>query len=138
MTRRTIAWSSATALLATMLLFAATSVEAATSLPRDLLPSVAARGACSGPSHWRLVVRPDLGTLRVRFVVRGGARGHTWHVFLDHDGAGFFAGSRRSGEGGFFQVRRRTPNMPGSDRIGASAHDTDSPVNEICSGHVIL
>jgi hypothetical protein len=89
-------------------------------------------GECSGPSHWRLVVRRDARRLLVRFAVRGSAAGQGWNVFMDHNGSGFFAGTRTSGTGGRFVVRRTVANRPGVDRIRAGAHNTLS--GEICRG----
>jgi hypothetical protein len=96
------------------------------------------RGACDpGPSHWKLRVFPgDAGMLIVRFALEGGDPGHTWNLFLDRNGTGFFAGSRVSGELGFVRVSRRTPDAPGTDIIRAAGHDVTT--GEICRGRVRL
>jgi hypothetical protein len=109
-------------------------VEQAVAAPADLATPMrlVRAGDCTGPSHWRLSVRREGTRLRVRFSVRGGIQGQTWNVFMDHNGTGFFAGTRTSEIGGLFVVRRIVANRPGIDRIGASAHDTRS--GEICRG----
>jgi hypothetical protein len=96
-------------------------------------PSRVARGSCSGPSRWRLAVRREGDDLRVTLVVRGGSANQQWNVFMDHNGRGFFAGSRVSGPDGAFGVRRAVPDLPGVDRIrmGANAERGES-----CRGRV--
>jgi hypothetical protein len=94
-------------------------------------------GDCDGASRWRLVVRTlDAGGLGVRFALGGGAAGETWNVFMDHNGRGFFAGSRISREGGIVVVRRRTGDAPGADTIRATAHDTIT--GETCAGRIVV
>lgn len=100
-------------------------------------PSVARRGACSDVSRWRLKVRSIEGDmLRVRFVIAGGAAGEEWNLFMDHNGVGFFAGSRISEHDGLVVVRRRTEDLDGQDRIRAGAHNTAT--GETCRGGVSL
>ena len=89
-------------------------------------------GACSGPSHWRLRVVPDGDLLRVRLAVRGGRAGQRWNIFMDHNGTGFFAGHRISGENGAWAVRRRVPNLAGTDTIRFGAHNVAT--GETCRG----
>lgn len=97
-------------------------------------PAIVKHGECDEGSLWRLTVRSvDADTLRVRFAIAGGPVGDTWNVFLDHNGTGFFAGSRVSGVGGLVLVRRKTVDLDGLDRINAGALDTDT--GETCSGH---
>ena len=93
-------------------------------------------GACDpGPTQWKLRVLPDdADMLIVRFALEGGDPGHTWNLFLDQNGTGFFAGSRVSGDLGFVRVGRRTPDAPGTDVIRAAGHDVTT--GEICRGRV--
>jgi hypothetical protein len=89
------------------------------------------RGECSGPSVWALGIRKlDLGRLRVRFALRGGAQEQKWNVFMDHNGRGFFAGSRISGTDGLVVVVRRVRNRPGPDTIRVAAHNVRT--GEVC------
>lgn len=90
------------------------------------------QGACSGPTRWRLGVVRDGGTLRVRLAVRGGRPRQRWNVFMDHNGKGFFAGFRISGPEGFWVVRRRVPNLAGTDTIRFGAHNVAT--GETCRG----
>lgn len=92
------------------------------------------RGACSGPSRWRLAVVPDTGILRVRLSVRGGRAGQRWNIFMDHDGTGFFAGSRISGTEGLWIVRRRVANLAGVDTIRFGAYNVRT--GETCRGRI--
>lgn len=96
------------------------------------------QGVCDqGLSHWRLRVLPDpetAGVLIVRFALANGTPGDTWNLFLDHNGKGFFAGSRVSDDLGFLRVGRRTPDAPGVDVIRAAGHDVVT--GEICRGRV--
>ena len=94
--------------------------------------AVVRHGTCTGPSQWRLRVVPDGGELRVRLAVGGGRAGQRWNIFMDHNGTGFFAGSRISGVEGTWIVRRRVPNVAGIDRIRFGAHNVVT--GETCSG----
>jgi hypothetical protein len=94
--------------------------------------AVVREGACTGPSHWRLRVVADGGVLRVRLAVHGGRAGQRWNIFIDHNGTGFFAGYRTSGENGVWVVRRRVSNLAGIDRIRFGAHNVAT--GETCSG----
>lgn len=94
------------------------------------------RGACSGTSRWRLAAIPDGGELIVRLTVRGGRAGQRWNVFMDHNGTGFFAGYRISGEDGFWAVRKRVANLAGVDRIRFGAHNVVT--GETCQGRVAV
>jgi hypothetical protein len=98
--------------------------------------AVVRAGACSGPSHWRLRVVPDGDLLRVRLAVRGGRAGQRWNIFMDHNGTGFFAGHRISGENGSWVVRRRVPDLAGTDTIRFGAHNVAS--GETCRGRASL
>jgi hypothetical protein len=115
-----------TALLLVALIVVALIVVAA---PAD---AVVREGACTGPSHWRLRVVPDGGELRVRLAVRGGRAGQRWNIFMDHNGAGFFAGSRISGMEGAWVVRKRVRNLAGTDVIRFGAHNVVT--GETCRG----
>lgn len=90
------------------------------------------QGACSGPSGWRLSVVRDGSSLRVRLAVRGGKAGQRWNIFMDHNGNGFFAGSRVSGADGVWVVRRRVRNLRGTDTISFGAHNVVN--GETCTG----
>ena len=98
--------------------------------------AVVREGACTGPSHWRLRVLPDGDVLRVRLAVRGGRAGQRWNIFMDHNGTGFFAGYRISGEDGAWVVRKRVPNLAGTDTIRFGAHNVAT--GETCSGRASL
>jgi hypothetical protein len=98
--------------------------------------SVSRSGSCSLSSTWKLVVKKNGGGLDVKFSVTGGPARHTWNVFLDDDGSGFFAGSRKAGKAGSVSVIASTANTPGTDTIGAAA--SDRATGETCSGRASL
>ena len=125
-----------TAMLALALLVATQTAGRAAEIDVASEPTaqVARRGECSGRGHWRLAVRRVPGGLRVAFRVRAGNPGQRWNVFMDHNGRGFFAGSRRSDADAMFAVRRVVNDLPGADRFRAGAIDTAS--GETCRGRV--
>lgn len=94
------------------------------------------RGSCSGPSSWELDVQRDDGRLRVRFEIRGGKSGQKWNLFLSDNGVGFFAGSRISESNGHVEVRRRTRDRAGDDRIRAGGNNTAT--GETCRGRLTI
>ena len=95
------------------------------------------RGACTGPSDWKLDVRQeDGGRLRVKLEIEGGRSGQDWHIFLSDNGAGIFSGTRTSGSGGHLEVRVRTADRAGADAIKAAANNVVS--GESCTGRATL
>ena len=123
--------------LAGVLLLAAALTAPSFSTVSAETDRVTRRGRCSDPSRWALTVRRAAGdTLGVRLVVTGGRADQKWNVFLDHNGEGFFAGSRTSGTDGLFIVRRRVANLAGADTIRFAANNV--PSNEICRGQASL
>jgi hypothetical protein len=94
-------------------------------------------GSCSGRSDWKLELRREEGRrLRVRYEIEGGRAGQEWHIYLSHNGAGFFAGARISTSGGHVEVRVRTRNRIGSDTITAGANNVAT--GETCGGRATL
>jgi hypothetical protein len=105
------------ALLACLCLLAPVSASAA----------VERSGSCSGPTHWRLVLRKgDPGELIVIFKAWGGPSGDKWNIFMENKGNGFYSTSRTSGDGGAFRVRRSTKDLSGTDKILVTANNTRS------------
>jgi hypothetical protein len=91
------------------------------------------RGACTGPSNWRLVARhEDASTLRVKFEIEHGAAGQVWELFLSDSGTRFFAGTRTSGTDGHVRVVRFTEDLAGTDRIRGYGYNRAT--GEVCSG----
>jgi hypothetical protein len=128
--RRIAARALPVALIAAVCLATAPSSAAAGS-------KVTRRGDCSGVSEWKLTVRSvETDTLKVRLVILGGPAGDEWNVFMDHNGEGFYAGSRESGEGGRVVVRRFVHDLDGVDRIRAGALDTVT--GETCRSRAAL
>ena len=95
------------------------------------------RGACTGPSDWKLDVRQEDGArLRVSLEIEGGRSGQAWHIFLSDDGVGIFSGTRTSGSGGYLEVRVRTTARAGADAVKAAANNVAS--GESCTGRATL
>lgn len=100
-------------------------VAAASLLVAPAASAVERKGSCSGKTNWRLVLRKgNPGDLIVVFRAWGGASGQKWNVFMENRGTGFFAGSRISGDGGTFRVRRVTRDLAGTDKILVTANNT--------------
>jgi len=98
---------------------------------------VVRRGACSGPSSWKLDVSyGDIGRLRVKLEIEGGAAGQDWHIFMSDNGIGIFSGTRTSSTGGYLEVRVRTADRSGSDAIKAAANNVVT--GETCVGRATL
>jgi hypothetical protein len=95
------------------------------------------RGACTGPSDWKLDVRKEDGArLRVTLEIEGGRFGQDWHVFLSDNGTNIFSGTRTSGSGGYLEVRVRTTDRSGPDAIKAAANNVVT--GESCTGRASL
>ena len=90
-------------------------------------------GGCSGGGTWRLTVRANTaGGLTVKFAESGGAAGDSWNIFMDHDGYGFFSGSRVANGSGAVTVTRKVNNLAGLDQITVSANDNTAGAT--CTG----
>jgi hypothetical protein len=110
------------------------SVPSAASAGDD---RVVRRGACTGPSDWKLDVRrDDGGRLRVKLEIEGGRSRQDWHVFLSDNGTNIFSGTRTSESGGYLEVRVRTTDRSGDDTIKAAANNVAS--GESCTGRATL
>jgi hypothetical protein len=95
------------------------------------------RGACTGPSDWKLDVRQEDGArLRVTLEIEGGRSGQAWHIFLSDNGVNIFSGTRTSEGGGHVEVRVRTTDRSGADAIKAAANNVVS--GESCAGRATL
>jgi len=98
---------------------------------------VVRRGACTGPSDWKLDVRREDGArLRVKLEIEGGRSGQDWHVFLSDNGTNVFSGTRTSGSGGYLEVRVRATDRSGPDAIKAAANNIAT--GESCTGRASL
>ena len=88
-------------------------------------------GNCSGATDWKLKVKHDDGRIETEFEVDSNRNGQRWRVTLRRDGIRFFRGIRVThAPSGSFEIERRPPNGPGSDRITARAVNLGS--GEVC------
>jgi hypothetical protein len=112
----------------------ATASEAAATLVvgRD----VERKGQCRrGPGEWELEVTSRAHRrLRVDFSVHDVARRKKWTVFISDNGRRVAAVPRRTRLDGDFQVRKRTRNRRGPDRVWATA--VNSATGGSCTGHL--
>lgn len=93
----------------------------ASAEPRPL--SVQRSGSCSGPTHWKLILRKgDPGKLIVAFSAWGGKANQKWFIFMEDNTNGFFSTTRTSGTGGKFHVRKVTKDLAGTDKIVVAAN----------------
>jgi hypothetical protein len=99
--------------------------------------SAAARGACSGDSHWSLRAI-DLGrAIGVRYRVVTGVDGDIWKVAIAHNRRLFFLGRRITGDPeGSFVVRRLARDLPGRDLFRARAWNRET--GEVCRGRLAI
>ena len=115
---------------------AAVVVAALFAAPAGAKAPVQRRGLCEvAPTHWILNVQKGavLGTLRIRFVVRGAIPGVKWQVLLS-DGRGLPAVDRFVGLDGSFRMTRVIHNRPGHDHILDFATQTKDEVNTCSAG----
>ncbi|HSE82047.1 MAG TPA: hypothetical protein VLA87_10250 [Gaiellaceae bacterium] len=91
------------------------------------------RGSCSGASNWKLKLGLDDGKIETEFEVDQNRNGQRWRVVLKRDGNRFFRGVRTTqAPSGSFEVKRKTKNPAGPNRIKARAVNLSS--GEICKG----
>ena len=91
------------------------------------------RGSCSGASDWKLKLGLDDGKIETQFEVDQNRNGQRWRVVLKRDGNRFFRGVRTTqAPSGSFEVKRKTKNPAGPNRIKARAVNLSS--GEICKG----
>lgn len=91
------------------------------------------RGACSGPAHWKLKIKPDDGRLEVEAEVDSNVSGQSWHWRITHNGSVSARGTRTtSGPSGSFDVERRMSNLSGTDRFRLRA----THGSQVCRGRL--
>jgi hypothetical protein len=92
-------------------------------------------GRCRFGGEWQLdVERMPRGRIRIDFEVDEVGRRQRWQVFVSNNGRRVAAATRFSRVVGEFQLRRRTLNRRGRDRIAASAVNTRT--GNRCSGFI--
>ena len=92
-------------------------------------------GRCRFGGEWQLdVERMPRGRIRIDFEVDEVGRRQRWQVFVSDNGRRVAAATRFTRLGGDFQIRRRTLNRRGRDRIAASAVNTST--GNRCSGFI--
>jgi hypothetical protein len=95
------------------------------------------RGACSGPSNWKLKLSPDNGRIEVEFEVDQNVNGQTWRVGIRHNGDLVFSGRRTTmAPSGSFGVRIIQRNRAGNDLFVARAVNVST--GETCAGRAVF
>ena len=118
-------------------ILAAAVAAALFAAPASAKAPVQRRGPCEvAPTHWILNVQRGavLGTLRIRFVVRGDVPNNAWQVLLSDGNHGLPTVDRIVGLDGNFRVIRVIHNRPGPDHIIVSATNTFD--GSSCTGRV--
>ena len=89
------------------------------------------RGACSGPSDWKLKLSNENGRIEVEFEVDQNRTGVRWNVVLLQNGRRIARMSRVTrGRSGSFEARVLAANTAGKDAFRARA---TSPSREVCT-----
>jgi hypothetical protein len=113
------------------LLALALVVPGTSALAKD--GDVIRRGACSGPSTWKLKASPENGRIEVELEVDSNVVGQKWNVRLLKNGVAFFTGQRTTvAPSGSFEVRRLTSDPAGTDTIRGRA--ANPATGEVCVG----
>jgi hypothetical protein len=98
---------------------------------------VVKRGACSGPSDWKLKLSPEDGRIEVEFEVDQNVNGQKWNVRIRHDGDLVFKGARMTkAPSGSFELRIVQPNRAGDDVFTARA--VNAATGETCAGRAVF
>ena len=98
---------------------------------------VSTSGACSAASTWKLKASPDNGRLEVEFEVDSNVSGQTWQCILKDNGVAFAKGTAvTQAPSGSFEVRKFTPNQPGTDKIQGLARNQGT--GETCKGSLSI
>jgi len=98
---------------------------------------VAARGPCSGDSHWRLELVKAHGKIEVGFKVVEGIVGDVWRVRVAHGRRIIFRGQLAThGEDGSFAIHLLTRDRPGPDFFSARARNLST--DEFCLGRAVI
>ncbi len=120
----------ATAVLGTLLIGGAM----APALARD--GDVIRRGACSGPSDWKLKLSEENGRIEVEYEVDQNRVGDVWRVRIRHDGDLVFADRRTTrAPSGSFEVRILQRNRAGDDIFRGRAVNVRT--GEVCGGRAV-
>lgn len=126
-TRTIVAALAGVAMLATL--------SATPAMAKD--GDVIRRGACSGPSDWKLKLSPENGRIQVEFEVDQNRNGQQWQVRIRHDGDLVFNGSRTTkAPSGSFELRIVQGNRAGNDVFNARA--VNATTGETCAGRAVF
>jgi len=94
------------------------------------------RGACSGPSDWKLKLSAEDGRIEVDYEVDQNRVGDTWRVRIRHNDDLVFAGTRITrAPSGSFEVRLLQRNRAGDDLFRARA--VNLRTGEVCGGRAV-
>jgi len=94
------------------------------------------RGACSGPSDWKLKLSEENGRVEVEYEVDQNVVGDVWRVRIRHDGDLVFAGRRTTrAPSGSFEVRILQRNRAGDDVFRGRAVNVRT--GETCGGRAV-
>ena len=105
------------------LTFSGVAASASPGAPRD----VVRRGACSGPSHWKLdLSQHGVGRIEADMEVHSGTAGQRWHFRFRDNGVRFGIGTRATQPDGSVDLRRITANRAGRDVITVKAKNLAS------------
>jgi hypothetical protein len=119
----------AAALMAVLLVGGATQ-----ALARE--GDVIRRGACSGPSDWKLKLSNEDGRIEVEYEIDQNRVGDVWRVRIRHDGDLVFAGRRTTrAPSGSFEVRIVQRNRAGDDVFRGRA--VNLRTGEVCGGRAV-
>lgn len=118
-----------------MLIVLASTLWLSSAVPASAGDLEVRTGSCTGAADWKLSVRRAGSDLLVTFRITGSPPRHSWTVFLDNDGWGFFSGTRRADRRGTLDLKKGTANGVGPDRITAAA--TDRATGQTCAGVVV-
>jgi hypothetical protein len=94
-------------------------------------------GECTGASTSKIKVKPDDGALEVEFEVDQNRNDVSWRVRIKDNAKLVFRGTRRTkGPSGSFTVRKRIPNLAGTDQVKGLARNPQS--GERCAAKVSI
>jgi hypothetical protein len=94
------------------------------------------RGACSGPSDWKLKLSEEDGRIEVEYEVDQNRVGDTWSVRIRHNGDLVFAGRRITrAPSGSFEVEFLQNDRAGDDVFRARA--VNLRTGEVCGGRAV-
>src|ERR1043166_1465342 len=95
--------------------------------------AAAAHGVCSAASTWEVTMNHDIG-IEFEVHLETGVADQVWNLLIRYDGDLAYRAQHTTESDGGFEVQRQVRQLPGVDRVGFLATNTET--GEVCTAGI--